>query len=336
MKKNTICFVAGRSGGHLIPALTLVQQEKKKNTKTKVLFFSANTKLDKKIAGKAKTIDWHIPLSLENIPGKKLHHYPRFFLDFFNSFFSALHHLRTKKPNKIISTGGYITLPVACAAKLLKIPLHLYELNVVPGKTTKFLAPQAHEINICFDQTKKHLAGKKCVVTPYPNRFVNIKIQAPETSFKKLNFCPTKKTILVLGGSQGSLSLNKCVGTWIANDHDLKNKIQIIHQTGSLDKTDWIETYKNLGVNALVFDFCDNIQDYYQIADLVICRSGAGSLFETFHFGKKCITVPLETKKNTHQLYNAIGMQEMHPELFTVVRQKNRQKLFSKTLSDLL
>ena len=102
MKKNTICFVAGRSGGHLIPALTLVQQEKKKNTKTKVLFFSANTKLDKKIAGKAKTIDWHIPLSLENIPGKKLHHYPRFFLDFFNSFFSALHHLRTKKPNKII------------------------------------------------------------------------------------------------------------------------------------------------------------------------------------------------------------------------------------------
>jgi len=336
MKKNNICFVAGRSGGHLIPALTLATQEKKKQRGTKILFFSANTPLDKNIVGNSKTIDWHVPLCLQNIPGKKLHKYPSFILNFFRSFFSALHHLKKTKPQKIISTGGYISIPVACAAKRLKIPLELYELNVIPGKATNFLSSWAEKTYICFEPTKNKLPKTTCALAPYPNRFEGLTLAPPETVLQQLQFCPTKKTILVLGGSQGSLFLNKFFGDWVTNNPQLHEKVQIIHQTGALDKTDWAAKYKNLGMPARVFAFCDNVQDYYQIADLVICRSGAGSLFETLHFGKKCITVPLETKQNDHQVHNALAMQKTYPDLFTVVRQTDGQKIFSESLSDLL
>jgi len=335
MKKNTICFVAGRSGGHLIPALTLARQEKEKKPNTKILFFSTATTLDKKITYGAQEIDVHVPLSLENIPYKKFYRFPIFFWNFFRSFATALRQLRTHKPDKIVSTGGYISLPIFFAAQCLKIPRHLYELNAVPGKTTKFLAPLAHTIHICFASAEKYFPKNKCAFTPYPNRFVKKIFKKRDKIFEELDFFPTKKTILVLGGSQGSVFLNKTVGQWIAHSPELQNRIQVIHQTGATDKTDWAQEYKKLHVPALVFDFCNNVEDYYQIADLVICRSGAGSLFETLFFKKQCITVPLETKQNDHQLHNALGMQQMHPELFTVVRQNEvleKVSIFCKKL----
>jgi UDP-N-acetylglucosamine--N-acetylmuramyl-(pentapeptide) pyrophosphoryl-undecaprenol N-acetylglucosamine transferase len=65
-----------------------------------------------------------------------------------------------------------------------------------------------------------------------------------------------------------------------------------------------------------VFSFCQDLAPHYAAADLIICRSGAGSLFETLFFGKPCITIPLITKNNTHQLSNALTMQEEYDELF--------------------
>lgn len=323
-KSNTICFVAGRTGGHIIPALTLAHNARKKNKHTKILFFSTSTNLDKKIAGTAHTIDWHVPLTLQNVPYKKIYRYPPFFWHFFRSFFIALGQLHKKKPHVVISTGGYIALPVCFAAKILGIPIELFELNVIPGRTTRFLSPIAHTIYHCFTQTKQRLPTQKCKHAHYPNRFsetIDNQLSFVDR-LKKIGFSPNKKTVLILGGSQGSLSINNLIKQWIAHDPDLPNTVQIIHQTGTFDTTDWPALYKKMNINSLVFDFCNDLATYYPIADLVICRSGAGSLFETMFFKKKCITIPLETKKNTHQVHNALAMLDLYPSLITVLGQK--------------
>jgi len=340
-KSNTVCFVAGRSGGHLIPALTLAHKAQTENRQTKILFFSTSTKLDKKITETAQNIDWHVPLTLENVPYKKIYRYPIFFWHFFQSLFIALRQLRKKKPSVVISTGGYIALPVCFAAKMLGIPIELFELNVVPGKTTRFLSPVARTIHLCFEKTKRLLSAQKCKLSNYPNRFSCPTDNQPsrEHMLKKIGFSPEKKTVLVLGGSQGSLFINNLIKQWISHEHDLHNTVQVIHQIGTFDDTDWPALYKKMHVGALVFDFCNDLATYYPVADLVICRSGAGSLFETMFFKKQCITIPLETKTNTHQVHNALAMQQLHPTLVTVLRKKellSNQKLFANTIEHTL
>ncbi|MCK5632415.1 UDP-N-acetylglucosamine--N-acetylmuramyl-(pentapeptide) pyrophosphoryl-undecaprenol N-acetylglucosamine transferase, partial [bacterium] len=280
MKQKAICFVAGKSGGHIIPALTLAKNERKKKTASSILFFSTSSALDNQLTTNKSIITWHVPLNLENIPFLQPWKLPIFSWHFTKAFFSALVWLNKKKPEKVVSTGGYIALPVCLAAKILRIPIELWELNVQPGKTTKFLAPLANTINICFEQTKQFLPQKKCIMCEYPIKYENIKTeQTRKECLKKLSLDEHKKTILILGGSQGSLFINNLIKEWIQKNKSLKKTVQLIHQTGAIDKTDWKTFYKTIGINAIVADFFNDLQKYYQAADIVVCRSGAGSLF---------------------------------------------------------
>ncbi len=326
--RKTTCFVAGRSGGHIIPALTLAQKEKQKNPATNVLFFSASSTLDKHIAGSSQMVNWHIPLKLGNVPIRKPWRLPIFFWRFFRSFFSALFWLKKKKVQKVVSTGGYISLPVCLAAWTLRIPIELFELNAEPGKATKFLAPFSKKISTCFEQTKQCFPSHKCCFVKYPIRYKqlnNTDLSAAKAR-EQINLDPNKKTILILGGSQGSIFINNLIKKWITNRKNKIKNIQIIHQTGAIDTTDWKKIYENLGVRNISAPFFDNLEPFYHATDLVICRSGAGSLFETLFFDKKCITIPLETKKNNHQVHNALAAKYKYPILITVLRQHEIMK----------
>ena len=115
--------------------------------------------------------------------------------------------------------------------------------------------------------------------------------------------------------------IKQCI---IQNPEAFKN-IQIIHQAGAQDTTDWNSFYKKHKIDAVTFDFSKTLHTYFSIADLVVCRSGAGSLFETAFFKKPCITIPLETKQNSHQVLNAVEMQKLYPKFFTVIRQNELQ-----------
>jgi len=311
-----LAFVAGRSGGHVLPALTLAQQ-----SNTNVLFFSTDTALDKKLLTGQNVVC--IPLTLQNIPRKKVYKFPHFIWQFTRSFCISLRQLRTHKPTTVISTGGYVSIPVCLAAKLLRIPIELYELNIIPGKATKFLAPLADTIHICFEQTKQYLPAHTCTVAPYPLRFTEQDKQADKTAIlQQLGFSPNKKTIVILGGSQGSLFINNTIKQALENNKKLHNNIQIIHQTGSHDPFNWPAFYKKNHISAIAFDYQDDIKKYYIAADLIVCRAGAGTLFEIAFFEKKCITIPLETATTAHQVDNAQAMAKRYPQLFTVVRQQ--------------
>jgi UDP-N-acetylglucosamine--N-acetylmuramyl-(pentapeptide) pyrophosphoryl-undecaprenol N-acetylglucosamine transferase len=327
---HNICFVAGRSGGHLLPALTLAQKHKKEYPDSRILFFSTGTPLDTALVKNRPCIDRYIQLNLENIPRSPLRMIG-FSLRVFTSFCSSIWYLLRNKSKKVVSLGGYISIPVCLAARTLRIPVELYELNAVPGKATKFLAPFAKNIAICFEEAKNGLPQKKCTLTEYPIRFSPATKQIDHTDINnKLGFSSDRKTILILGGSQGSLFINRTVERWLEKNPSLLNKVQIIHQTGAQDKNDWKGSYKQHDIPAIVFDYCEQIEDYYTAADLIICRSGAGTLFEVAHFAKKCVTIPLEAATTDHQVDNAYAIAKRYPTLFTVIREsdfKHNQQL---------
>lgn len=322
-KQKTVCFVAGRSGGHIIPALTLAQQIKEKNNNARVLFFSTSSKIDKKILKNNSVIDKHIELSLQNIPYKKPLKYPVFLAKAFYTTIKSFIALIKHRPTKVVSMGGYVSLPVCVSAFLLRIPIELFELNAVPGKAITTLAPLSTKIHVCFKQAMSHLPKQKCQISQYPVRYLQKELlQAEQSTYKAHNLSLDKYTILILGGSQGSISINNAIKQFITTSTNLRKKIQIIHQTGTLDKTDWNAFYKENNVNAFFFAFKSDLQDCYKLADMVICRSGAGTLFETMFFNKKCITIPLEAKTTSHQVDNAKALEKMHPNLVAIISEK--------------
>lgn len=313
---TSICYVAGHSGGHIIPCLTLAKQIKQAQPHTSILFFSSDGNVDTTILAGNDIIDHHIPLSLShkrsfiNVPFIAVH------LAFatLKSFYILLRH----KPSRIASTGGIIAIPVCLAAWLLRIPIDLYELNAVPGKAIKLIAPISTTLYVCFSSTQRYFPRIKSILTEYPIRFANKDSNNPIASFS-----PQRITLFVQGGSQGSHYINQQIKQLIASYPVLQNSIQIIHQTGADTSIDWHTFYQQYGIPAVTFAYEHEVAPYYHHADLIISRAGAGALFETAHFKKQCLMIPLETRHNTHQLDNARAMAAEHPELFTLIRQQD-------------
>jgi len=341
MKKHYICYVAGRSGGHIVPALTLANQYKKNNPDAHVIFISTNTAIDKSLTDQEHIIDRNIHISLNNVPGKKFHRYPHFFYQLCTSMLKSFYYLVQFRPTKIIAMGGYISIPVIVVAWILHIPTELFELNVVPGKATLFLKKIVSRILICFSEAKQYLPTDKCFSSSYPVRFSETsKLISRKEALAFMTFLSARKTILILGGSQGSQFINNLIKKLINNNPEYHNQIQVIHQTGLLnDKFDLEDFYIEKKIPAFVFDYCNELEYCYRAADLIICRAGAGTLFEINFFEKPFITIPLQTVSTAHQVYNAQAMAQKIPTLCTIYNQNeienNQTILFNSILSQL-
>ncbi len=339
-KKQTICYVAGKSGGHIIPCLTLAHEHKQKRPQDNVLFFTTDGILDIEIASQSHNISWHIPLPLKSASLKRW--FDIFIMSFnlVKTITKSFYYLIKQRPKKVVCSGGFLAIPVIICARILAIPVELFELNVEPGRATKFLSSWSIKILTCFDQTQKYIPKKKCIKTAYPIRFFGADAQiSQKEALHAIGFSNQRKTLLVLGGSQGSLEINTLIQQWIIQHSHLHNHIQVIHQTGRQDAFNWQAFYTQHNIPAKVFSFSHNMSVYYAAADLIICRSGAGTLFEILFFGKQCITIPLHIKGNNHQMANALAMREEYGNRFTVISAEqlkhSKQRLYGSIIKHL-
>lgn len=317
-----LCFVAGKSGGHLLPCITKAEQTLQTNPTSQVYLFSSGSSLDHKIMDKHPMIKHYVPAVLDSIPYKQPWLFPMFAWNMTSYFFHALYTLWNIAPAKIMSYGGLNSIPVCLAGKILGIPYELHELNVQPGQAVKFLSYFTDTIYIYFTQTSDYFSHKKTILTPYPVRFTDKdRIYDKAKLLTAWNLDTHRKTIVILGGSQGSLFVNQAIKNCLQQDQELCKKIQIIHQIGIYDQDDYKEFYAQHHIPAVVFAYNEQLENFYNLADLIICRAGAGTLFEVDFFKKQCIVIPLQTDINDHQLQNAQAMANMHPERFSCITQ---------------
>ena len=327
--EKSIAFVAGKSGGHIIPCATIAQEYNKQGYKT--FFFITDGMLDKKIIDSYSFLERTIPLKIEIHEG--LWGKIRFFYQFFKTFIESFKELRKIKPEKVISSGGSVALPVCFAAWTLRIPIELYELNVIPGKTIKILSKIATKTYICFDESKKSLP--KALLASYPIRFALEDRASKAEACKQLALDPSKKTIVVLGGSQGSQFINNLVISCLKAVPELHKNIQIIHQTGSKDLDVLKEAYSSLNLPVRIFDYTKEMPTVYSAADIIIARAGAGTLFEILFFKKRALIIPLEGKAADHQIDNAHAMARAYPDYFKVLRQSEVNPVLLLNLIDI-
>lgn len=325
MKNPILCVVAGNSAGHILPAQVLAQQWLKKNKKGSCIFISTAKQLDQTILADSSLE--HIQLKLENISLKKIWKFPYFIGKFLYTCIKSYKLLSDKQIVKVITTGGYIAIPVCLSAKLLGIPIELYELNALPGKTTRFLSSIAQTIYFCFKETKPYFKNKNCIQTAYPLQpALQTKAISQIAARKMLGLNSDFTTLLIIGGSQGSLFINNLVQKWLEKKAIKYKNIQIIHQIGSHDKTDWQALYKKYNLPALVFPYYKQMHELYAATDIIICRSGAGSLFEAVHYNKLCITIPLEGIADNHQVKNALAIAQQYSDIVQILFQHILEK----------
>ncbi len=324
----TIACVAGRSGGHIVPAMTtahnILHNYAARGKPASLLFFSTQAVLDTELIKNYPFISVYKQLPLGSVPSlAHWYRFPLFVLQLIYSFFTSLFVLYKQRPHLLISMGGYISIPVSLAAWILGIPVTLYELNATPGRAALFLAPLARHINVVFQEARAYFNPKKCSLIKYPLRFTAPDIILPVEARYMLGVDPYRKVLLVLGGSQGSRFINKLIKDFVNGSPEKAHRLTIIHQAGAHEVADLQKFYATRDIAAFVFAYRHDINVFYSAADLIVCRAGAGTLWEIAFFKKPALVVPLEISTTMHQFANAQSMAHHYPELFTVLRQRD-------------
>ncbi|MFH1389979.1 MAG: glycosyltransferase [Candidatus Margulisiibacteriota bacterium] len=193
-----IVIVSGGTGGHIYPGIAIAQGLIAREPESKVLFIGSEEGLEKGLIAKS---GFPIKLIKSRALLRKFS-YKAVSAPFISmiGFFQALFYLARERPNVLISTGGYASLPVVLAAKGLAIPIFIHEQNVLPGVTNRLFARWAKKVFLSFDRSKEYLP--QGIVTGNPVRS-GIFASDREKSRLRLGCRPGDKLVLVVGGSQG-------------------------------------------------------------------------------------------------------------------------------------
>lgn len=219
-------------------------------------------------------------------------------------FFQANSHIRKIKPNIVFSKGGFVSCPVVWAAKINKIPVIIHESDITPGLANKLCLPFAEKICYSNPKTAEYLPKNKSVFTGIPVR-EELLYGLRDKGCYICGFNNNKPIILVTGGSLGAKAINKA----LRNNLDilLKN-YQVCHITG---QQDYLESLENkVGYKQIIYAK-DELKDLFAMADIVISRAGATTLFEILALEKPNILIPLPKKVSRgDQILNAKFFEE--------------------------
>ena len=292
MTKKNIILTGGGTAGHIMPNLALMP--KLKEHFDKIYYLGAKNSMEEKLISKQKGIIFKpIPttkfirsLTLKNliIPFKLLY-----------SVYKTKKLIKGINPDVIFCKGGFVSVPVAIAGHKLKIPVISHESDLSLGLANKIILKYANVMCTSFETTAK--LSKKCIFTGSPIRQQIYYGDKNRALLEFKDYDKTLPTVMFFGGSLGSKNINNLV----VNSLDkLAEYYNIIHIVGKNNKT------KIEKKHYFQLEFTDHIEDFFALADMVVCRGGANSLFELLALKKPMLIIPLsKTQSRGDQIENA-------------------------------
>jgi len=292
--KKKLLISTGGSGGHTIPAITLYE-----HLKNDCEIFLTTDKRGAKYINK-------------NIYNYKLIEIPRISKNFFKlpyillflivSFFKSFFFIKKNNIQVLISTGGYMSLPLCLSAKILKIKIYLFEPNIVIGRSNKFFIKFSEKI-ISYSKNLKNFPEKYKHKIFLIDPLLRKKIYQEKRNFE--NKIKKPFTILIIGGSQGAEFFDNQISELMIDlSKDLK--ISIFQQITNETITKLLkEKYTKAGIKNELFSFDEEIFKKYNQVDFAITRSGASTISELIFFNVPFLAIPLPKSKDNHQFYNA-------------------------------
>jgi UDP-N-acetylglucosamine--N-acetylmuramyl-(pentapeptide) pyrophosphoryl-undecaprenol N-acetylglucosamine transferase len=291
--------VTGSSGGHIFPALSFIERLKTRcpDVTVTLIIPKLNALGDRPGDCSVKYIFMR-PLS-----GSGLKRITAVF-DFLRGSLQSALIVAELHPDVAVGFGSIACAPAIVFAWLFRARTIIHEQNVVPGLSNRILAWFADRIAISFEETRPYLSSyvSKIVFTGNPVRS-SLKVIERRQAQGFFGLDPDIKTVLVMGGSQGSRSINRAVPEALSALAG-KTPVQVIHLSGKKEEQDLIRKYSELGIKARVFAFLDAMEYAYSAADLCIARAGATTLSELEFFRLPAILVPYPFA-GAHQAQNA-------------------------------
>jgi len=312
--KRNILITGGGTGGHLYPAIAVIEYIQKNYPLANITFIGSG-----KGSGKELIPDMGIEfytvkargLAGDSCPLKKIINYILFIIYLIPGLIRSMNILRKKKIDIVLGMGGYICAPVMLAAIVRKTAFALHEQNYIPGRLNRLFSGRAKYFFTSFEDTKRFLGkgNKNIIFSGNPVRVSIRKSNRISPDHKRWGLAEKRFTIIAFGGSLGAKRINDAImGLYKIFKDD--NKIQFLLITGNRfygNIKDSLEKRLSSDDKIIfsVFPYIDEISQIYRIADLVIARAGASTVFETAAAGIPTILVPYPFAIDNHQFYNA-------------------------------
>jgi UDP-N-acetylglucosamine--N-acetylmuramyl-(pentapeptide) pyrophosphoryl-undecaprenol N-acetylglucosamine transferase len=316
MDELRVVISGGGTGGHIFPAVSIANAVRKQCPEAKIQFVGAQGRMEMQ----------RVPAAGYDIVGLPVRGLIRplwspknigVLIDYVKSKRQVRSLIRDFKPMVAVGVGGYASGATLDAASSMGIPCLIQEQNSYAGMTNKHLAGKVDKICVAYDGMERFFPADKLMKTGNPVRQTLMETTiSRENAVKSFGLDPSKRTILLVGGSLGARTVNESV----MNHLDLveKSDAQFIWQTGKYYNKQIMERLKQHAplANLVVTDFIADMGTAYRAADLVISRAGASSISEFCLIGKPVILVPSPNVAEDHQTKNAMALVNRQAAMF--------------------
>lgn len=320
MKRFAIA--AGGTGGHLFPGLAVAEVLHARGHEVMVL--TSEKHID------AVATEGRTEFRIERLPGIGLPKgislgTARFFLRFASGILHCNRLLANFRPAAVLGMGGFTSTAPILAGRLRGLPVFVHESNAIPGKANRLNAKLAGGLLVGFQDCARRLPKLTCTYTGTPVRNALQRNKIPKAeALQRFGLGPDRKTVLVMGGSQGAAGVNVAM---MEASLSLGPGFQFIHLTGAADEEAVRAFYSRSNIPAWVGAFHHAMQEAYGAADLAVARSGAASLTELAHFELPSILIPYPHAAEDHQTFNATIFSEAGAAVLLQERDANPSRL---------
>ena len=310
-----VIISGGGTGGHIFPAVSIANAIKALRPDAKILFVGAQGRMEMQ----------RVPAAGYEIKGLPIRGFLRplwkpgnigVAIDYLKSKWLAKKLLRDFQPQVAVGVGGYASSAALGAANSLGIPTLLQEQNSYAGLANKTLARKAARICVAYEGMERFFPAEKIMMTGNPVRQQLLETTVShDDAVRSFGFDPTRKVVLLVGGSLGARTINESVIHHL--DIIRQSGVQFIWQTGKYYSAEISERLKGQDFpNLKVTDFITDMGVAYKAADIVVSRAGAGSISEFCLLGKPVILVPSPNVAEDHQTKNALALVNKQAALY--------------------
>lgn len=296
-----IIVSAGGTGGHIYPALAIINKFKEKEKNLDILYIGTHNRMEKDIIPK-RGLKYEA-LEIYGFSKRDI------LLDIKNIFLigkakkKCLKIMREFKPDIVLGIGGYVTYPVIWAAHKLGIKTFIHEQNSIPGKSNLMLQTKADLIGVSFKESASFFKKAQDKVFYSGNPCGENALNSEPMPKEKLGLNPKKKLVVIVAGSLGSATINQKMKDYLYKSANAS--YEVLYITGKSLYNDFIKD-SNFASNIKVLPYLDNLPSLLKNTDLIVTRAGASTMSEILSLNLPAIFIPSPYVANNHQYYNAL------------------------------
>lgn len=302
MRSMRVVISAGGTGGHIYPALAILNKIKEMEPDSEFLYIGTTDRMEATIIP-SKNIPY-VGIEMKGLDRKHPWKNVQVFSCFQKAIRTARKEIRAFRPDVVLGIGGYITAPVVYAAFKEHIPTFIHEQNSIPGLSNRFLSRYVNQIGVSFEETVSKFPKGKAIFTGNPRSEEVSRVQAIDK--RKLGLSSSKKLVVIVMGSLGSTTITERLKEMIPAFSNASYEVLIV--TGK----NYFDHYQKVKVpsNVKLVPYLDKMLEVLKKTDLIVSRAGASTIAEITALGVPSILVPSPYVTHNHQMKNALSLKE--------------------------